>query len=53
VEYVVVHELIHLVEPDHGPGFWRRLERLIPDFAERKRWLAESGALLAREHRQT
>ncbi len=45
VEYVVVHELVHLVEPHHGPGFWQRVERVIPDFAERKRWLAESGGL--------
>jgi hypothetical protein len=43
VEYVVVHELVHIVEPHHGSGFWRRVERVIPDFAERKRWLAESG----------
>lgn len=43
VEYVIVHELVHLVEPHHGPGFWRRVERVIPDFADRKRWLAENG----------
>jgi Protein of unknown function DUF45 len=43
VEYVIVHELVHLVEPHHGPGFWRRVERVIPDIADRKRWLAENG----------
>jgi predicted metal-dependent hydrolase len=45
VEYVAVHELVHIVEPHHGSGFWRRVERVILDFAERKRWLAESGGL--------
>lgn len=40
VEYVVVHELVHLREPHHTPGFWRRVERTMPDFAARKRWLA-------------
>lgn len=43
VEYVVVHELIHLHEAHHTPAFWRRLERAMPDFEERKRWLAENG----------
>ena len=43
VEYVVVHELVHLVEPHHGKEFWRRVERVIPDYATRKRWLAENG----------
>ena len=27
----------------HSPAFWRRLERAMPDFAARKRWLAENG----------
>ncbi len=45
VEYVVAHELVHLHEPHHGPAFWRRLERAMPDFAARKRWLAENPIL--------
>ena len=43
VEYVVVHELVHLAEPHHGAEFWRRLGRVLPDFEDRKRWLAENG----------
>ena len=42
-EYVVVHEIAHLREPCHTPGFWLRVERAMPDFAERKAWLAEHG----------
>lgn len=44
VEYVVVHELVHLCQPHHALEFWRRLERAMPDVAERKRWLAENGS---------
>lgn len=44
VEYVVVHELVHLVEANHTPEFWLRLERAMPDYEQRKRWLAEHGA---------
>ena len=43
VEYVIVHELAHLIEPNHTPGFWLRVERALPDYQERKRWLAEHG----------
>lgn len=43
VEYVVVHELVHLIEPHHTPTFWARVERAMPDFANRKAWLAERG----------
>jgi hypothetical protein len=44
VEYVVVHELVHLREPHHTPAFWRAVERVLPDYAARKQWLAEHGA---------
>ncbi|WP_243751152.1 M48 family metallopeptidase [Paraburkholderia sp. BL10I2N1] len=43
-EYVVVHEMAHLHEPQHTPEFWRRVERAMPDFERRKAWLAEHGA---------
>ncbi len=46
VEYVVVHELVHLIEPHHTPAFWSRVERTLPDFATRKQWLAENAARL-------
>jgi len=46
IDYVVVHELVHLCEPHHKPEFWRRLERAMPDHAARKQWLAEHGGEL-------
>ena len=42
-EYVVVHEIAHLHEPHHTPTFWLRVERAMPDYAQRKTWLAEHG----------
>lgn len=42
-EYVVVHEMAHLHEPHHTPAFWRRVERAMPDYGQRKAWLAEHG----------
>lgn len=43
IDYVVVHELAHLVEPNHTPVFWARVARALPEYAERKAWLAERG----------
>ena len=40
VELVVVHELCHILEKNHGPGFYALLERYLPDWRERKRLLA-------------
>jgi predicted metal-dependent hydrolase len=36
VDYVLVHELCHLVEPNHNQEFWRSLERALPDWQDRK-----------------
>jgi len=43
VDYVVVHELAHLVEPNHTPEFWARVGRTLPEYEQRKAWLAEHG----------
>jgi predicted metal-dependent hydrolase len=43
VDYIVVHELIHLCEPHHTTEFWRGVERAMPDWEPRRRWLAEHG----------
>lgn len=42
-EYVVVHEIAHLHEPHHTPAFWLRVERAMPDYTQRRAWLAEHG----------
>lgn len=43
IEYVIAHELVHLIEPHHEPAFWQRLERSMPDYRSRKDWLIEHG----------
>lgn len=44
VDYVLAHELAHLREAHHGPAFWQLLARVMPDYDERKRELAQRGA---------
>ena len=36
IDYVIVHELCHLAHADHGPAFYRILQRLLPDWEARK-----------------
>lgn len=43
IDYVVIHELVHLRQPHHGAAFWKRVELAMPDYQERKRWLDEQG----------
>lgn len=42
-DYIIVHELAHLLEKHHTPGFWGQVERILPDYQARKQWLAENG----------
>ena len=36
VDYIIVHELVHLHEHNHTPEFWRILDRVLPDWRERQ-----------------
>jgi predicted metal-dependent hydrolase len=36
VDYVLVHELSHLIEPTHGPEFWKVVDRVMPDWRDRR-----------------
>ena len=46
-DYVVVHELCHLLHQDHSPRFWREVERVLPDFGQSRRWLRANGHRLS------
>jgi len=44
MDYVIVHELAHILEPNHTPGFWSRVERAMPNFQLAKNELAHIGS---------
>jgi len=46
IDYVVVHELAHLVRPHHRPSFWAEVERILPGSRSRRALLRAAGARL-------
>jgi len=48
LDYVVAHEVAHLVEHNHGPGFWALVDSLTERAKEGRRWLRRSGETLHR-----
>jgi predicted metal-dependent hydrolase len=46
IDYVIVHELAHLIEPNHTRQFWNIVSIQIPRFNWAKQWLREHGDLL-------
>lgn len=47
LEYVVVHELCHLIEFNHSARFWRLVESRLPEYEIPKKWLKDHGQMLA------
>jgi len=47
VDYVVVHELCHLVRHDHSRQFWKLVEKVMPDYAECKEWLKANSRTIS------
>jgi predicted metal-dependent hydrolase len=46
IDYVVAHEVAHLVEMNHSPRFWSVVESLYPDYAAARKALRQAGASL-------
>jgi len=46
IDYVIVHELAHLLEPNHTPKFWNIVKTQIPNVEKSKQWLKNNGQLL-------
>ena len=47
LEYLVLHEMCHLVHPNHSPNFWAEVRRLMPDYQGRRDWLKLHGTELS------
>ena len=48
VDYVVIHELCHIIQPNHSKFFWNEVAKFDPSFKSHKKWLKGNGDLLIR-----
>jgi predicted metal-dependent hydrolase len=43
IDYVLIHELVHIKEKNHSKRFWTYLETILPDYRKHRFWLKENG----------
>jgi len=43
IDYILVHELVHVREKNHSRNFWAALEEILPDYRQRRVWLKKNG----------
>jgi len=43
IDYIVVHEMSHLIHKNHSIKFWDKVESILPDYKERRKWLRKYG----------
>jgi len=43
IDYVIVHELAHLIEANHSAAFWKVVSDVMPDYKEKEDWLKQHG----------
>ena len=48
LDYVVAHEVAHLLEMNHGPRFWKIVRELVDDVKRPQAWLRKNGVSLHR-----
>jgi predicted metal-dependent hydrolase len=49
IDYVIVHELAHLIQGNHTPAFWNIVRANTPTMEKAKDWLKEHGQMLEEE----
>lgn len=47
IDYVVIHELVHLRIKDHSAKFWRAVETIDPGYRSKRKWLRDHGETLS------
>lgn len=43
IDYIVVHEMTHMIHKNHSRSYWEAVAKVMPDYEDKKRWLKENG----------
>jgi predicted metal-dependent hydrolase len=43
LEYVIIHEICHIIHPNHSSSYWNEVSKLCPDYKTRRKWLKSEG----------
>ena len=43
IDYIIAHEIAHLKDATHSEKFWKEVQRLMPNYLEKKEWLKQNG----------
>ena len=46
IDLVIVHELVHLEQPNHSKLYWNKIRSIFPDYEKRQQWLKDNDHLL-------
>jgi hypothetical protein len=46
IDYVIVHELCHMIHMNHSKEFWDTVKAIIPDFKTKREWLKTEGGFI-------
>jgi predicted metal-dependent hydrolase len=47
LDYIIIHEMVHLKHPNHSAEFWNELDKKMPDFREHEYWLKRNGVKMS------
>ncbi|MGB3529596.1 MAG: M48 family metallopeptidase, partial [Saprospiraceae bacterium] len=45
IDYVIIHELAHLLEHNHSDRYWAIVEQKMPDYQNHEKWLKQNSHL--------
>ncbi len=46
IDYVMIHELVHIKEKNHSQRFWSYVASILPDYKKDRIWLKQNGQAL-------
>jgi len=43
LDYIIIHEMVHLKYPNHSSEFWNEVDKKMPNYREYESWLKQNG----------